>query len=134
LALALITWAETGEQATVSPEERFLLGPATISLALAATVIVLIAMVDFLVWLGRAPLSSKIKLALAGFVIASFSVCVWIAWDAEIVWLVEGDVEVRFARDSYLPVVFGAVGGGIACLLSWLLGRSIARSEANRSS
>jgi hypothetical protein len=131
--VCLITLVEAEARAEFSPDSSFLLGPATIPIALVATVIVLIAIVDFFVWLSREKIGTATKLVFVGLVLLSLVAGAWRFWNSEVVWLVENDIEVRFARDTYLPVVAAAVSGGVTCLVSWYLARYLAPSERRRS-
>lgn len=117
-------------------EERYLLGKATIPVVLVATLILPVGLVDFFRWLSRAHGGTPLFWSGVGSVVATFVIGLWAAWDWEIVWLVEQDIEVRFARDSLLPLVIALASACAVALIFWLMAKdqpTTAQSERSRS-
>jgi hypothetical protein len=117
-------------------EDRYLLGKATIPVVLVATLILPVGLVDFFRWLSRAHGATPLFWSGIGSVIATFVIGLWAAWDWEIVWLIEQDIEVRFARDSLLPLVIALASACAVALIFWLMAKDqpiTAQSDRSRS-
>jgi hypothetical protein len=67
-------------------------------------------------------------------VVAAFILGLWAAWDWEIVCLVEQDIEVRFARDSLLPLVVALASACAVALIFRLMAEDQpTRAQSDRS-
>jgi len=99
-------------------DSSFLLGKATPAVVWVLTLTTVVALGDFFVWLRKS------ERDIAGFwwptvgVLAAFLIGWFAARGWSLVWLVEGDIEITFNGDEFLPAV---VGFWSACLAATLI-------------
>lgn len=128
-AATALTWIDQLQGLFGDNRSQYLFGPAAIPVILVTMSVALFALFDFIGWVFRTQHAIRTRVWTIAWTVAAFVLGFAVAWDWEITWLVEGDIEVSFRRDSFLPVVVGLASACGVALVSHLVLRGRARSR-----